>query len=102
MVLSTALREGKLAVVFGRLAYLDSSGYRSSFSGMLSSSRRGLSSSRYCSYWPLFSTLALMPVLMLLAMLCLLMSAGNLDEYFPHQKMMDSYPRRCEQRSGSR
>lgn len=40
-----------------------SSGYRSSFSGTPSSSRRGLSSWRYCSYCPLFSTLALMPAI---------------------------------------
>lgn len=45
-----------------RLIYFCSSGYRSSFKGTPSSSRSGLSSARYCSYWPLFSTLALMPV----------------------------------------
>lgn len=39
-----------------------SSGYRFSLSGMPSSSRMGSSSWRYSSYWPLFSTLNLMPV----------------------------------------
>jgi hypothetical protein len=44
------------------ILYLVSSGYMSSLSGMPSSSRSGFNSSRYCWYWPLFSTLALMPV----------------------------------------
>jgi hypothetical protein len=48
--------------------YLGSSGYRSSLSMMPSSSRRGFSSSRYCWYWPLFSTFALIPVTRLSAL----------------------------------
>ena len=43
-------------------AYFASSGYKSSFRDTLSSSRSGLSSSRYWSYWPLFSTFALIPI----------------------------------------
>lgn len=50
-----------LCKVTGRVAYLACSGNRSSLRRMPSSSRNGLSSSRYCSYWPLFSVLALMP-----------------------------------------
>lgn len=38
-----------------------SSGYMASFSGIPSSSRMGSSSWRYSSYWPLFSTLNLIP-----------------------------------------
>lgn len=41
--------------------YLASSGYRSSFRLTPNSSRRGFSSSKYCSYWPRFSTFALIP-----------------------------------------
>jgi len=41
--------------------YFDS-GYRSSFKLTPNSSRSGLSSSKYCSYWPLFSTFALIPI----------------------------------------
>ena len=40
-----------------------SSGYMASLRGMPSSSRIGSSSWRYSAYWPLFSTLALMPAL---------------------------------------
>jgi hypothetical protein len=39
-----------------------SSGYMTSFSGMPSSMRIGSSSWRYSAYWPLFSTLNLIPV----------------------------------------
>ena len=39
----------------------DGSGYSSSWRVMPSSSRKGFRSRMYSSYWPLFSTLALMP-----------------------------------------
>lgn len=45
----------------GRIFQAASSGYSSSLSTIPSSSFKGLSSSRYCWYWPWFSTLALIP-----------------------------------------
>lgn len=52
---------GRSLLVVGEEPYF-SSGYMVSLSGMPSSSRMGSSSWRYSSYWPLFSTLNLIPV----------------------------------------
>ena len=56
LAIYTLLHDGPLP------SHTAGSGYRSSLRLTPSSSRRSFSSSRYSSYWPLFSTFALIPI----------------------------------------